>query len=191
MTELEAVKLFKCLADRSRLQILRSLAREDMYVELLSERLGLSPSTVSFHLKKLADIGAVTSQRSQYYTIYSLRREVFDMPILDIIQEESDEADKQAEREAQWRQKVIDSFFDKEGRLKVIPAQRKKRLVILDKMSEAFEPGRAYTEREVNLIIADFHDDFCTLRRDMVDEGIMSRKDGEYRLCVKTDGDVR
>lgn len=191
MTELEAVKLFKCLADRSRLQILRSLAREDMYVELLSERLGLSPSTVSFHLKKLADIGAVTSQRSQYYTIYSLRREVFDMPILDIIQEESDEADKQAEREAQWRQKVIDSFFDKEGRLKVIPAQRKKRLVILDKMSEAFEPGRAYTEREVNLIIADFHDDFCTLRRDMVDEGIMSRKDGEYRLCVTTDGDMR
>ncbi len=191
MTELEAVKLFKCLADRSRLQILRSLAREDMYVELLSERLGLSPSTVSFHLKKLADIGAVTSQRSQYYTIYSLRREVFDMPILDIIQEESDEADKQAEREAQWRQKVIDSFFDKEGRLKVIPAQRKKRLVILDKISEAFESGRAYTEREVNLIIADFHDDFCTLRRDMVDEGIMSRKDGEYRLCVTTDGDMR
>ena len=191
MTELEAVKLFKCLADRSRLQILRSLAREDMYVELLSERLGLSPSTVSFHLKKLADIGAVTSRRSQYYTIYSLRREVFDLPILDIIQEESDEADKQAEREAQWRKKVIDSFFDKEGRLKVIPAQRKKRLVILDKISEAFESGRTYTEREVNLIIADFHDDFCTLRRDMVDEGIMSRKDGEYRLCVTTGGDAR
>jgi biotin operon repressor len=191
MTELEAVKLFKCLADRSRLQILRSLAREDMYVELLSERLGLSPSTVSFHLKKLADIGAVTSRRSQYYTIYSLRREVFDLPILDIIQEESDEADKQAEREAQWRKKVIDSFFDKEGHLKVIPAQRKKRLVILDKISEAFESGRTYTEREVNLIIADFHDDFCTLRRDMVDEGIMSRKDGEYRLCVTTGGDAR
>ena len=50
MTEQETVALFKCLADRTRLQILRTLAREDAYVELLSERLGMAPSTISFHL---------------------------------------------------------------------------------------------------------------------------------------------
>ena len=33
-----------------------------------------------------------------------------------------------------------------------------------------FEPGKKYSEREVNLIIADFHDDFCTIRRDMIAE---------------------
>ena len=66
MTELEAINLFKCLADRSRLQILKSLAMEDMYVERLAERLGITPSTVSFHLKKLTDAGAVTSYKSQY-----------------------------------------------------------------------------------------------------------------------------
>ena len=32
MTENEALQLFKCLADRSRLQILKSLAIEDMHV---------------------------------------------------------------------------------------------------------------------------------------------------------------
>ena len=32
MTESEALALFKCLADKSRLQILKSLAMEDMYV---------------------------------------------------------------------------------------------------------------------------------------------------------------
>ncbi|WP_242946479.1 DUF2087 domain-containing protein [Butyrivibrio hungatei] len=37
---------------------------------------------------------------------------------------------------------------------------------------------KKYTEKEVNLIIADFHDDFCTIRRDMVAEGILERKDG-------------
>ena len=58
MTETQALQLFKCLADKSRLQILKSLAREDLYVERLSERLGLSASTVSFHLKKLTEAGA-------------------------------------------------------------------------------------------------------------------------------------
>ncbi len=39
--------------------------------------------------------------------------------------------------------------------------------------------GKKYTEKEVNLIIVDFNDDFCTIRRDMVAEGILERKDGE------------
>ena len=36
MTEEQALKLFKCLGDRSRLQILKSLLEEDMYVERLA-----------------------------------------------------------------------------------------------------------------------------------------------------------
>jgi DNA-binding HxlR family transcriptional regulator len=181
VTEQETVAFFKCLADKSRLQILRSLAKEDLYVELLAERLGLKPSTVSFHLKKLSDVGAVTSHKSQYYTMYALRREAFDRTILSILSEESDEAALQAEREAAYRQKVLDSFFDNDGRLKTIPAQHKKRLIVLERLAEAFAPDKAYTEREVNLTIADFHDDFCTLRRDLVDEGFMQRSDGVYK----------
>ena len=159
MTEQEAVALFKCLADRTRLQILRTLAREDAYVELLSERLGMAPSTISFHLKKLADVGAVSSSKSQYYTMYTLNRELFDKTML--------------------------SFFDEDGRLRTIPAQRKKRLIVLERLAEEFEPGRDYSEREVNLAIANFHDDFCTLRRDLVDECFMRREDGQYRRVVR------
>ncbi len=44
MTETEAIGLFKCLADKSRLQILKSLAVEDMYVERLGPRLGAPPT---------------------------------------------------------------------------------------------------------------------------------------------------
>lgn len=179
MTETEAIQLFKCLADKSRLQILKSLAIEDMYVERLAERLDLTPATISFHLKKLADAGAVTSCRTQYYTVYSLRREVFLTRILDIICAESDEAAAQSRREAEYRQRVIDSFFEY-GRLKSIPAQRKKERIILEEIVKAFEPGRIYTEREVNIIIADFHDDFCTIRRDMIGERLMARENGKY-----------
>lgn len=179
MTETEAIKLFKCLADKSRLQILKSLSLEDMYVERLAERLGLTPATISFHLKKLADAGAVTSYRNQYYVMYSLKKEVFLARILDIIQEESDEAAIQARRDEEYRKKVIDSFFEY-GKLRAIPAQRKKERIILEEIAKAFEPGRIYTEREVNIIIADFHDDFCTIRRDMIAEKLMDRENGKY-----------
>ena len=130
MTETEAILLFKCLADKSRLQILKSLAIEDMYVERLAERLGITAPTVSFHLKKLSDAGAVTSYKSQYYMMYSLNKEIFETSILEIIREKSDEADLQAQRDAGYRQKVIDAFFEY-GKLKAIPTQRKKERIVL------------------------------------------------------------
>lgn len=182
MTESEAIALFKCLADKSRLQILKSLAIEDMYVERLAERLGITAPTVSFHLKKLADAGAVRSYKSQYYTMYSLERAVFQTSILQILEEKSDEDALQAERDAQYRQKVLDTFFEY-GKLKAIPAQRKKERIVLEKIAESFERGRIYTEREVNIIIADYHDDFCTIRRDMIGEKLLARNsDGYWRL---------
>ena len=87
MTEVDVIKLFKCLADKSRLQILKSLAKEDMYVERLAERLGLTPATISFHLKKLEDAKAVKSYKEQYYTMYSLCQDIFMTNIMDIIKE--------------------------------------------------------------------------------------------------------
>ena len=183
MSEADAIKLFKCLSDKSRLQILKSLTIEDMDVERLAGRLDLTPATISFHLKKLADAGAVQSYKKQYYTMYSLCKDVFLERIIDIISEKSDEAALQQQRDAYYRKRVIDSFFEY-GKLKSIPAQRKKERIILEEIAKAFEPGRVYTEREVNIIIADFHDDFCTIRRDMIGEKIMDRENGKYWLVT-------
>ena len=184
MTETEALALFKCLADRSRLQILKSLAQEDMYVERLAERLSLTPPTISFHLKKLTDLGAVRSYKTQYYTMYALEKSLFMTSILDLIQEQSDEAEQQKRRDAAYRKKVIDTFF-KYGKLISIPAQKKKERIVLEEIVKAFEPGRQYTEREVNIILADFHDDFCTLRRDLIGEKLMLRMANVYRRIDK------
>lgn len=181
MTDEEVIRLFKCLADRTRLQILKSLANEDMYVERLSERLNLSASTISFHLKKLTEIGAVTSYKNQYYMMYSLCKDVFMMNILDIIQTKSDEEELQKERDEKYRNKVIHAFFEY-GKLKTIPAQRKKLRIVLEEIMHGFEENRWYTEREVNIIIADYHDDFCTLRRDMIAERLLERCELGYRV---------
>ena len=185
MTETQALALFKCLADRSRLQILKSLALEDMYVERLAERLGLTPPTISFHLKKLSDAGAVKSYKTQYYTMYALEKSVFMTSILDLIQEKSDDADLQQQRDEAYRQKVLDTFFEY-GKLKSIPTQKKKERIVLEEMVKAFEAGRQYTEREVNIILADFHDDFCTLRRDMIGEKLLAR---DHQIYWRIDQD--
>ena len=74
---------------------------------------------------------------------------------------------------------MIDAFFEY-GKLKSIPTQRKKERIILEVIAKAFDFDRIYSEREVNLIIADFHDDFCTIRRDMVGERLLGRNGMEY-----------
>lgn len=180
MTETEAIKLFKCLADKSRMQILKSLLLEDMYVERLAERLSLTPATISFHLKKLEDAGAVVSRKDQYYTMYSLKRDLFMTKIMDIISEESPEANEQAVREEQYRRKVLNSFMEY-GKLKSIPSQRKKERIILEEISKDMQAGKEYSEKEINEIIMRYYDDYCTLRRDMISEGILQRKGSIYK----------
>lgn len=145
-----------------------------------NEELNLTPATISFHLKKLVDAGAVKSRKEQYYTIYSINNDVFNISILDILREESEEKDLKVERDEAYRKKILDSFFEY-GKLKSIPTQRKKERIVLEEIAKAFEPDHIYTEREVNIIIADFNDDFCTLRRDLVAEKLLVRDKNQYK----------
>jgi hypothetical protein len=70
--------------------------------------------------------------------------------------------------------------FVVDGRLVSIPAARGKRLVLLDFLSQRFEPGRVYPEREVNRLLGAMHDDFAALRRYLVDEEFLERRGGFY-----------
>lgn len=178
----DSIKLFKALADQSRLLIIHALMEQPLYVEVLAERLQLSVSTISFHLKKLEDAGIVSSTREQYYVVYQLQEELFDRTLRELLTVEEKVMQEQDERVEQYRNKVISTFFEY-GKLTSIPVQRKKRRIILEQIAKGFEEGRIYTEKEVNLIIADYHEDFCTLRREMVAERIFKRENNLYQLC--------
>jgi len=99
--------------------------------------------------------------------------------LMDIIEEASPEENEQKEREEAYRKKVIESFFEY-GRLKSIPAQRKKERIVLEEIAKDFENGKDYPEQEVNEIIKKYHEDFCTIRRDMISERILEREKGIY-----------
>ncbi len=71
-------KLFRGLADPSRLSILRTLREGERSVTQIVERTGLSQSNVSSHLACLRDCGLVVSRqagRSVYYTLADERLE--------------------------------------------------------------------------------------------------------------------
>ncbi|MEW5701992.1 MAG: DUF2087 domain-containing protein [Candidatus Zixiibacteriota bacterium] len=78
------------------------------------------------------------------------------------------------------RAKVERAFF-KKGRLVEIPAQRKRRVYVLERLLEEFEHNRVYSEAEVNDILRRFHSDVCTLRREFIMEKMMVRDQGSYR----------
>lgn len=175
----QRVKLFKMLGDKSRLKIVNSLIKEPMYVELISERLGLNPSTVSFHLKKLESIGLVHSEKDQYYMMYHLDKEKLDFNLMLEIEKTASIDETEEQREENYKKKIVDNFFSG-GKLKTIPVQRKKRNVILEVISKDFEIGKNYQEKEVNLMIANYHDDFCTIRREFIMEKMFERDNGIY-----------
>lgn len=74
---------------------------------------------------------------------------------------------------------VVDRWFV-DGRLVAIPAKRGKRVLILDRLAQEFEPGEYYEERDVNDILREFHPDVAALRRYLVEEGFLDRTDGGY-----------
>jgi hypothetical protein len=83
--------------------------------------------------------------------------------------------------DAEFEARVVRSFV-RGGRLTTIPAQPKKRLAIAHYLTRTcFERGTVYAERQVNERLAEFNEDVATLRREIVEAGLMTREEGEYR----------
>ncbi len=188
-----AVQFFKALADESRLRIVGLLAHEERSVEELATRLALTPPTVSHHLNRLKDIGLVSMERQGTTHLYRLEPDALTRLKRDVLSPErmaalagSETARGQANGDGpggawdEWERKVLRDFFDGE-RLREIPAQRKKRWVVLRWLAEQFEPERRYPERELNEIIKRHHEDTATLRRELVGSQLMQREGGVYR----------
>jgi AcrR family transcriptional regulator len=75
---------------------------------------------------------------------------------------------------------VLHRFFTSEGRLNTLPAKQSRQLAVYDLIVQRFIPGVRYTELEVNRELMAVYDDYVTLRRGLIDFGLMDRADGLY-----------
>ncbi|HEX3029230.1 MAG TPA: DUF2087 domain-containing protein, partial [Clostridia bacterium] len=74
-------------------------------------------------------------------------------------------------------EKILSTLFSSLSPLKLetFSSKEKKKIVILKKISEQFERGKKYSEKELNTIIKEIYGDFATIRRYLIEYGFMER----------------
>ncbi|KIL47501.1 DUF2087 domain-containing protein [Jeotgalibacillus campisalis] len=178
--QLEKQVLFlKSIGDPTRIKILHLLAVRPLHGQAIAGKLGLTPPTITHHLNKLKESGVVISRRDKNTIYFELNKKMMTQhlnSILTIMDQKGDVP------EVEEKEKILINFLDNEGRLKTIPAQRKKKLIILEYLVEKLELGRKYPEKEINTFIRQYHEDYATLRREFINHQFMFRDNGVYEV---------
>lgn len=174
----ELLAFFKALSDANRLKIVALLAVGELSVEDLAAKLDLTSSTVSHHLARLSAIGLVSARAEGYYSIYRLEAGALSGMAHRLLKDETLPAVAADVELDVFDRKVLKTYLDADGRIKAFPVQRKKELAILRHVARIFEPGRRYSEKDVNAMLRRFSDDTARLRRYLVEFGFMQREGG-------------
>lgn len=77
------------------------------------------------------------------------------------------------------RQMILETFMPG-GKLYAMPHKQEQVTTILSEIAQKFSMDKQYEEREVNVILEEVNEDYCTLRRYLVDYGYLSRSGGVY-----------
>ncbi|MBB3906992.1 metalloregulator ArsR/SmtB family transcription factor [Anoxybacillus rupiensis] len=176
------VSFFKTMGDPTRLRMIKLLAEGPLHGQAIAGKLGLTPPTITHHLHKLREVNVVYQRRDGNTIYFYLNKPVMDhyaAALTDLTEQAEKEKDR---KEAAERQKVIDHFFTCEGRLKHLPAQRKKKLIVLEHMLKGLKKGEKYEEKQLNEYIKKFHDDYAAIRREFIIHNYMYRENGIYEL---------
>lgn len=177
-TNQELLEFFKALADANRLKIIGLLAQSPATVEQIASALNLSSSTVSHHLARLAKSGLVSARPDSYYSIYQLETKQLEAMAQRMLARETlpavtEEIDMDA-----YDRKVLNTYLTSDGKVRAFPSQQKKYEVVMRHVVQAFEPGKRYTEKQVNEILSRFNEDTAQMRRSLIDLGLMQRQGG-------------
>ncbi|MDQ0896461.1 MULTISPECIES: metalloregulator ArsR/SmtB family transcription factor [unclassified Paenibacillus] len=178
----------KALADATRIRMLILLADGELNGQVLAEKLGVTPATITHHAAKLREASLINERRDKN-TIYFTLNEYFihsnAAATADLIfknKKGGTESMKDEDRNQNLKQSVIRNFITLDGKLKHIPAQLKKKLIVLEHLVEQLEKGRTYTEKELNAFIKNYHPDFATIRREFIMHQFMFRENEIYEL---------
>ncbi|MBE9008468.1 metalloregulator ArsR/SmtB family transcription factor [Fortiea sp. LEGE XX443] len=181
------LQFFKVLADESRLKIVGILANQECSVEELAALMRLKEPTVSHHLAKLKKLNLVTMRPDGNSRLYQLDSEALENISKELFTPEKIASLIEYVDTEAWESKVINNYLESDSnnlqvvqRLKEIPTNRKKRLVILKWLASKFEPGVEYSEQMVNETLQSYHPDYATLHRELISYQLMQRENGVY-----------
>jgi hypothetical protein len=167
----EILSFVKAMASADRLRIVGLLSQGSKRAAEIADVLGMHPSDVMRHLEQLTASEVVSEIDGVYdlneKAIESLARGQFEGKRPVYIPEENQEEDVR---------KVLKTYLNPDGTIRQLPQEGKKMLIILHFILDAFSFDANYTEKEVNTILRRFHVDTATLRRNLVDYGLLDRE---------------
>lgn len=178
------VAFYKTMGDPTRIRIVAILAKGPLHGQAIAGKLGLSAPTITHHLKKLRDIHVVYDRRVKNTIYFYLNESLINQQakvFTELLEKKGEELDEMVESSIE-RQKIIENFFTKYGKLKNIPAQRKKKLIVFEHMIRGLKIGEKYEEKQINEYIKQYHDDYATIRREFIINHYMFRENGIYEL---------
>jgi len=170
---IDAREFLRLALDPTRLAVLGRAAEGEVDAEALSRSLHVPHRRVQQAIARLRTAGLLTPELQVDRDV--LRRIAADLP-------RAAPPDPTVVSVGTWSQsevEVLGRFFSG-SRLVSIPGNRSKRLIVLDRLAQEFEPGIRYEEREVNFTLQLWHPDYASLRRYLVDDGFLTRAEGVY-----------
>jgi len=164
------------LAEPDRLRTFAALVLGARTAAEAAQRAGLDPRAAGNALRRL-EAGGLVELSGEEYT-----------PVLEVFKDIARTAAPPAKVEdhgyADQRVESVVRTFVRDGRLVAMPAQAGRRQAVLEHVVQSFEPGRTYPEAEVNAILRAWTEggesDHVTLRRYLVDAGLLSRDGNGY-----------
>ena len=169
---MDAATIVGLLADEARLKVVSALALGATSLENVADASGLPLKAVALAARRLARAGLVERDGKAL----ALHAELFGA----VARAAAEAAPAPEPLSGDRAEAAVLASFVRDGRLVSIPAQRSKRIVVLQHLVRVFEPGVRYPEREVNALLAVWHPDVAALRRYLVDEGLLTREAGVY-----------
>lgn len=178
------VAFHKTMGDPARIRIIALLSNGPLHGQAIAGKLGLTPPTITHHLNKLKAINSIYQRRDKNTIYYYVNESVIKQQaevLINLFDKKEGEMEEMLEMHNE-KQKVIENFITKEGKLKNIPAQRKKKLFIFEHIASGLKMGKKYPEKELNEYMKKFHEDYATIRREFIVNHFMYRENSVYEL---------
>lgn len=177
------VQFHKAVGDVTRIRIIALLKNGPLHGQALAGKLGVTPPTITHHMAKLREADLVYERRDKNTIYFYLNEKSLSQQAQAILKMAEAPATNEDEPErAKLKVAVLNNFFAKDGSLTHLPAQRKKKLIVLEQLIKGLEPHKKYTEKEINEYIQKYHEDFATIRREFIMHHYMYRENGIYEL---------
>ena len=167
---MNAATLTGLLGDEERLRVVAAIALGARTVDDVAKTGQLESDEVRRSLPRLIAAGVVEQHDGLRVNLEPLREAARDRP----------PRERELPHATPDQARILRNFVA-DGRLRALPVRAAQRRVVLEYLAERFDADTEYVEADVNELLGHFHDDHASVRRYLVDEGLLTRSAGVYR----------